>query len=401
MWWAALRSTRLIFLVALLPAAVSLFVIDASQHLWANTARLTFRLVEYLLRPVYPGIAADIGSLTLSTANFAVIVNEACSGLEGLGLMLVFCSAWLTYFRREFFFPRALLILPVAAICIFLLNAVRIAALLMIGDAGHVRIANAGFHSQAGWIAFNLVAISVALIAKHSTWINRQACAAAHNPAAQFPAATLRSPSAYLMPFLTILAVGMVTQALSGGFEALYPLRLLSTLAVLWIYRAEYRHLVWRFGWRGIATGAVVFVLWVLAARLMMSPRLPTGEPEALARMPDAERLSWIGCRVIAATCTVPIAEELAYRGYLLRRLVSREFESVAFESVRWPALVSCAVIFGITHGAVWLPGILAGLAYGLLAIKTGSFGEPVAAHATTNLLLAAYVLSVGDWRLW
>jgi membrane protease YdiL (CAAX protease family) len=87
-----------------------------------------------------------------------------------------------------------------------------------------------------------------------------------------------------------------------------------------------------------------------------------------------------VTCRVIAATVTVPIAEELAYRGYLLRRLVSREFESVAFQSVRWPALVICAVIF---------------------AIHTGSLGEAVAGHAVTNLLLALYVLAVGDWRLW
>jgi exosortase E/protease (VPEID-CTERM system) len=406
-WWTALRTTRLIWFYALLPAAGALLVIDGSQHLWTKTARLTFRLVEYLLRPVYPGVGVDVGTLTLTTPHFAVMVNEACSGLEGVGLMLVFCTAWLGYHRREFFFPQAFSILPVAVVLIFLLNAVRIAALLVIGDAGYARIASAGFHSQAGWIAFNIVAISVALVAKHSTWLNREACAAARQPAAaqavtaQPSAAVLRGATAYLLPFLTILAVGMLTQALSSGFEALYPLKLFSALAVLWVYRAHYRDLIWRFSWRGLATGAVVFVLWVLAARFMMSPGAPVGEPDALARMPHAERLGWIACRIIAATFTVAIAEELAYRGYLLRRLVRREFESVDFQSVRWPALLSCAVLFGITHGAMWLPGILAGLAYGLLAVKTGSLGEAVAGHAMTNLLLAIYVLSIGDWRMW
>ncbi len=50
--------------------------------------------------------------------------------------MLAFCTAWLWYFRREYVFPRALVILPGAVLLIFLLNAVRIAALVLIGDAG-------------------------------------------------------------------------------------------------------------------------------------------------------------------------------------------------------------------------------------------------------------------------
>jgi CAAX prenyl protease-like protein len=97
----------------------------------------------------------------------------------------------------------------------------------------------------------------------------------------------------------------------------------------------------------------------------------------------------------------VPIAEELAYRGYVLRRLVNSDFQSVKFHDIRWPALAICAVLFGITHGTMWLPAMLAGLAYGAIAIRTGSIGEAVVAHATTNALLAASVLLFDQWQLW
>jgi CAAX prenyl protease-like protein len=97
----------------------------------------------------------------------------------------------------------------------------------------------------------------------------------------------------------------------------------------------------------------------------------------------------------------VPLAEELAFRGYLLRRLVSPRFETVRFPAARWPALAVSALAFGLMHGVLWLPGIAAGLAYGALAIRTDKLGESVAAHATTNALLAAYVLMFDRWQLW
>ena len=62
----------------------------------------------------------------------------------------------------------------------------------------------------------------------------------------------------------------------------------------------------------------------------------------------------------MAAILTVPVAEELAYRGYSLRRL-----------------------------------------AFGALAMKTEKLGEAIAAHGTTNALLAIYVLMFDQWRLW
>ncbi len=389
-WVGALRQTGALPIYSLLPAAGALLVFKLSQLLWVPAAALTFRLVSIVLNPLIPSLRTDPSTLTLSTDHFAVQVSETCSGLEGVGLMLAFCAAWLWYFRREYIFPRALIIAPIAVLLIFLLNTVRIAALLLIGDAGHEKMAAVGFHSQAGWIAFNLAAFGVAYAAKHSTWLNR----AAHRPAAGPHDAT----PAYLMPLLAILAAGMFARALSAGFDSLYPLRILCAVAALWAYRRSYGSLDWRFTWRGVSTGVAIFGVWTAVAHFVTTP---AAMPDDLARLPDPARAAWIGCRAAAAIITVPIAEELAYRGFLMRRIVSAAFESVALQSVRWPAIIISAVAFGMMHGGLWLAGIVAGMAYGALAVKTGKIGESVAAHATTNTLVAIQVLLFDQWQLW
>jgi exosortase E/protease (VPEID-CTERM system) len=413
-WVSIVRQTGRLPLFAILPAAAAVAAIRVSQLLWAPAAELTFRLVLILLRPLRPTIASDPATLTLATDHFAVQIAEVCSGLEGVGLMLAFCTAWLWFFRREYYFPRALLVVPLGVLAVFLLNAVRIAALVLIGDAGYARVAVVGFHSQAGWIAFNVAAFGVAILAHTSPWVSRlararasaadaaaMAAAAAHPataPASTAMHAAANPTAGYLMPMLIILAAGMIAHALSTGFELLYPLRFVGALAALWFYRRSYAGSNFRCTWRGPVVGVAMFCAWAGIAALTTTP---TPEPYALSSLPAPLGTAWVVCRVAAAVFTVPIAEELAYRGYLLRRLVSARFESVPFSDARWPALVLSALAFGVTHGGLWLPGIAAGLAYGALAIRTNKLGESIAAHATTNALLAAYVLLFDQWQLW
>jgi exosortase E/protease (VPEID-CTERM system) len=389
-WVDSVRQMGALPLYAMLPAAGALLAFKLSQVLWAPAAALTFRIVSILLWPLLPSLQTDVSTLTLITDRFAVQVSDVCSGLEGLGLMLAFCAAWLWYFRREYIFPRALIIVPIALLLIFLLNSVRIAALVLIGDAGYTRIASVGFHSQAGWIAFNLAAFGVAYLTKRNRWVNRTAVP----PAAPASDAT----AAYLMPLLAVLAAGMLTRAFSGGFDFLYPLRIVCAVAALWAYRKSYDGIDWAFSWRGVLAGVAIFCVWAGFAHMATTP---AAMPSELARLPGPGRAAWIGCRAAAAIITVPIAEELAYRGFLMRRLVSANFESVSLRSVPWSAIIISATLFGITHGRLWIPGILAGLGFGVLAVRTGKIGESVAAHATTNALVAMQVLLFGQWQLW
>ena len=96
-----------------------------------------------------------------------------------------------------------------------------------------------------------------------------------------------------------------------------------------------------------------------------------------------------------------PIAEELAFRGFLLRRLISPDFEALPLHSFTWLGLGISSVAFGLLHGTLWFAAIVAGLLYAWTLIRRGRIGEAIIAHATTNALLAGYVLIFQKWHLW
>lgn len=391
-WLGAARSLGIIWCYAAIAALTGLGAMQLSQSLWEPTAALTFNLVRLLLLPVFPTLSADASTRVLSTDSFAVEITQVCSGLEGMGLILAFSGAWLLYFRHEYVFPRALLLIPAGLAAIFALNVVRIATLVVIGSAGFPEIAAYGFHSQAGWITFNVVACGLVLMSRRSAWLNRTVSVGGA------PAAVSNPTAAYLMPLLAIIAAGMVSHAFSGKFESLYPLRLVACLAILWRYRHRLKALPWQWSWRAPVAGLTVFLLWIVCARFLVPQ---SGLPEPLAAFSPIARGLWITSHVLASVLTVPLAEELAYRGYLMRRLRSADFESVPYAAVGWLPLLVAALVFGLAHGAMWLPGIAAGLVYGLLLMRKGSLGEPVLAHAVTNALIALAVLCFGQWQLW
>ncbi|MGB6310820.1 MAG: exosortase E/protease, VPEID-CTERM system, partial [Steroidobacteraceae bacterium] len=392
LWVALARGLGMIWWYAAVAAFLGAAAMQLSQRLWVPAATLTFDLVRLLLSPILPSLTADPSTLVLRTSRFAVQVAEVCSGLEGVGLVLVFSAAWLIYFRREYLFPRALLLIPAGVVAIFAFNVLRISALVLIGNAGFPDVAVYGFHSQAGWIAFNVVACGLVFLSRRSSWLNRTAAQPAQ------PTGTHNPTAAYLMPLLAILGAGALSHAMSGRFEALYPLRLLAGLGALAAYRHKLLTLDWRWSWRGPATGVCIFILWISCAHIL-TPAAPM--PGPLTAASPAARGLWMAARVAVSVLIVPLAEELAYRGYLMRRLMQQDFESLPFQSIRWPALAATAGLFGLAHGALWLPGIAAGLVYGLIVVRRGSLGEAVAAHATTNALIAVSVLHWGQWQLW
>jgi exosortase E/protease (VPEID-CTERM system) len=387
-WLGGIRALGRIPLYAGAVALVAAVAIPLSRALWGPATTATFALVSMILRPILPGLIVNPATRVVGTNQFEVEVLEYCSGLEGAGLILAFTIAWLWYFRKEYLFPRALVLIPLGLVLTFGLNAVRIAALVLIGSAGYGEAAMYGFHSQAGWIAFNAIAVGIAVGSQRSRWLSRRSRPLegdrSDNPTAVF-----------LMPLLAILAAGMLSHALSGRFEWFYPLRLFACLAVIAIYRRRLASLEWSWSWRGISIGFIVFMVWLVGEHFLVPP---TSMPSELVLASPYLRWSWIGCRLATFVLTVPLAEELAYRGFLMRRLRASDFDSLPYRQVGWMAVVASGVAFGAAHGAMWLPGIFAGLAYGWIVKRRGQLGEAVVAHLTTNLLLAAVALVLGDW---
>jgi exosortase E/protease (VPEID-CTERM system) len=308
-----------------------------------------------------------------------------------MGLILAFSSAWLWFFRRQWRFPQALLLIPAGVALIWIANAVRIAGLLLIGNAGAEQIALGGFHSQAGWMAFNAVAIGTCVLARripalvHTSDVHASDVKPDINPTAP-----------YLMPFLAILAAAMISRALSADFEWFYALRVIAAAAALWYFRRSYRNLNFRFGWTAAAAGVVVFAIWMGFEKTFHS-----AAPSALTQASSLAKIAWITARIIGAVAIVPVAEELAFRGFLLRRLASSDFESVAWRAFSWAPFLISSVAFGVLHGERWLAGTIAGAIFALVQLRRGRIGDAIVAHSVANALVAAWVLIAGDWNLW
>jgi CAAX prenyl protease-like protein len=167
------------------------------------------------------------------------------------------------------------------------------------------------------------------------------------------------------------------------------------TAAALWRYRRVYRQWDWSWSWTGPAVGLLVFVLWMALE--------PPGDDSVLGNalndLSPAARAAWLAFRVVGSVVLVPLVEELAFRGYLLRRLVSPEFESVPYR-FHWLAFLGSSLAFGLVHGR-WLAGGLAGMAYALAVYRRGKLGDAIVAHMVTNGLIALTAVAWGRWSLW
>ena len=139
---------------------------------------------------------------------------------------------------------------------------------------------------------------------------------------------------------------------------------------------------------------------WAFVASACVAGHGDTGERIGGACTPW-QRYAWIAARTVAAIITVPIAEELAFRGYLARRIMAADVEAIPFSRVSVIAILISSAAFGVMHGSLWLAGIIAGVVFALVARMRNRLGEAVAAHAVANLCIAVWVLVRHDYSLW
>jgi exosortase E/protease (VPEID-CTERM system) len=381
-----------------LPAAAALGVLSIAlghlaRELWLPFGQITLAAVEAGLKLCGQDVVARPDDLLIGTAQFRVRIAPSCSGYEGMALAIVFIGLFLWLDRRTLRFPVALALLPLAAVLMWWVNAARIATLILIGTWGWRDVALGGFHSQAGWVGLLGVTLGLMTWTRRSSWFLQSEVYAVRGAA--LAEESPNPAAAYLGPLMALLAGVLITRALSQDFDFLYPLRLLPAAVVLWHYRRSYTLGGWAPSWQSVAIGAAAFGLWLLLGEAAASE--PLGPWDVL---PPAAALGWVAVRVIGATVIVPLAEELAFRGFLMRRLIGAPFDSVPLGTFSWLSFVGSSVAFGLLHER-WLAGIVAGLLYALALYQRRKLVDAIVAHGVTNALLAAHVLARGQWSFW
>ncbi len=409
------------FVTAIFWAA--LYVERFTGLFWSYTGRTTVDLVETLLTPFAGAPVIRPEPFVIGTDAFKVEIKKACGGFQGIGLISMLLGGYLWWFRQIHRFPQAFLLFPIGIGIIWLANAVRITALILVGIWIDPKIAVDGFHSQAGWISFLVVGLGTIWVAQQMSFFSIRApaddvglpMAEATSPAGAAIAAPVASaktdgdlavthgPSAVacLLPFLVLTAVTILTQAFTSGFNYLYPLRVIAVAAVLWSLRRHYRPGPQPLSVVGIGIGVVTFLVW-----MALAPADGLEDAEKVAAMDPAQlgqpwALLWLLFRLAGYTITVPIAEELAFRGFLPRRLIDDDIERVPVGMFTWLSFLASSLAFGVMHGADWQRATLAGLAFALALYHRRRLSDAIVAHATTNAFLGGYVIATGAWTEW
>ena len=363
-----------------------------SQEIWKPLSALTFHTSSFLLGLLYPDIIVNLELKLLGTQNFFVNIAPACSGYEGIGLVTIFTLFYLSIFKKEFRFPQALLLFPIGIVTIWFFNALRIAALIAIGDSFSEEVAVGGFHSQAGWISFIIVTLGILIAAHKIPFFCKQPIAhhSSHTP--------MSLAMALLIPFIVLLTSTILSSALSAEFHWYYPARVIATAIALTYCWKYFSFSKIKINLEPIIIGIAVFVFWILLIPNDIEQN--TAFAKELFEAPQSISTSWLVLRFIGAVITVPLVEELLFRGYLLCRLANINISLEGRLPISWLALLGSSILFGLLH-STWIAGTLAGLAYGLVRYRSNSVMDAVIAHGVTNLCISVLVLCTGYWSLW
>jgi uncharacterized protein len=157
-----------------------------------------------------------------------------------------------------------------------------------------------------------------------------------------------------------------------------------------------------------LGIGVLVFLLWIAPDLLSSNYRhfwlfdnSIVGHPASgLSSIAQAQP-AVLFFRAVRATLIVPIVEELFWRAWLMRWLVSPKFEEVPLGTWSAQSFWVVAVMFASEHGSYWDVGLAAGIVYNWWMLRTRSLGDLILAHAVTNGCLCAYVIAFGKWEYW
>jgi len=211
-----------------------------------------------------------------------------------------------------------------------------------------------------------------------------------------------------ILPFAAYMLFIVVADLLErlgvapGPLRWLYPVKIgvvAVLLALFWRHYHELKNprLSASAVLAAIATGVVVLVLWVsLNADWMIVGSASGYDPRS------AGQVDWLlaAIRIAGAALVVPVMEELFWRSFLMRWIVSSDFEAVEPSQLGLKSFAITVLLFGFEHN-LWLAGIVAGAAYSLLYMRHRQLWSPILAHAVTNGLLGVWVLMTGNWSYW
>lgn len=219
------------------------------------------------------------------------------------------------------------------------------------------------------------------------------------------PAVVRILPFATFMAFVVLSSLLAPPSGVAGAWDTrmVYAMRTAAVAALLILFWQRYAELALtglrRCEWgKAVAAGFVVFVLWIA----LDQPWATIGDPVSFDPRNSSGGIDWVVTipRLLGLVLVVPVMEELFWRSFIQRWIDSPQFLEVDPRAGSRRAFIVTAALFSLEHSMI-PAGFLAGLVYGWLYLHSGNLWMPVIAHAVTNGLLGAWILSTASWHLW
>ncbi|MCH5373600.1 MAG: CAAX prenyl protease-related protein, partial [Planctomycetes bacterium] len=221
------------------------------------------------------------------------------------------------------------------------------------------------------------------------------------------------SPLPYVLPF----GLYLVLTVLAARFPDVYPQAysgavVIVAVASLWLLRG--RGIIvphWRVG-QSVLVGLVGIVLWIGLSSLQLESAIASHlphwlRPSARAGFNPFESMSgpsgiwfFLAVRLVGLAVLTPLVEELFWRGFLLRWIISPDWQDVPLGRLTLRSFVIVTLLFTAAHPEWLAAAVYCALLNAWIYWKKNLW-DCIVAHAVSNLALAVYVLSTGAWWLW
>ena len=119
-----------------------------------------------------------------------------------------------------------------------------------------------------------------------------------------------------------------------------------------------------------VGGGVAVAALWIALDGFLAFGGTP--KPFVPLRPDGAYDLPLLAARLVGFVAIVPVIEELFWRSFLMRWIDRRDFLGADPRRASAVALLATSFLFALEHHA-WLPGLAAGLLYGMIYRRTGN----------------------------
>ncbi len=219
------------------------------------------------------------------------------------------------------------------------------------------------------------------------------------------------------LPFILPFALYLVLSQLVAQFPSYYPIfyvicAILVGVATIFLLCGRGIVKMHRNIAPGLVVGFVGIVLWILICRLHLEQSIIQLLP---AWLQPGERVSFnpflsinstlgqwgfVAIRMLGLAVLVPVVEEIFWRGFLLRWVISPDWQDVEIGFFSLRSFVWVTFLFTLAHPE-WIAAAVYCILLNLLLYWKRDLWNCIVAHGTSNLLLGIYVIYTGSWGLW